>query len=90
MTVILEMKQKLKMFYSKNEAYVVPIMKFILAMISLSLISSKLGVSPKFDKIPIRLVVSLICSFMPWNFEIFAAAISALLHVYSIKSLRQY
>ena len=42
MTVILEMKQKLKMFYSKNEAYVVPIMKFILAMISLSLISSKL------------------------------------------------
>ena len=84
MTVILEMKQKLKMFYSKNEAYVVPIMKFILAMISLSLISSKLGVSPKFDKIPIRLVVSLICSFMPWNFEIVAAAISALLHVYSI------
>ena len=84
MTSILEMKQKLKMFYSRNEAYIVPIMKFVLAMASLALVSANLGTSSKFDKLPVHLVVSLVCSFMPWNFEIFAAAVSTLLHVYSI------
>ena len=86
MTSMLEIKQKLEIFYSKNEAVIVPIFKFILAMVCLTAVSSKLGYSEKFDSIPVHLVVSLICSFMPWNFEIFAAAVAALIHVYLISA----
>jgi hypothetical protein len=84
MTSMLELKQKIKLFYSKNEAYLVPLFKFVLAFICLAAISGKLGYISKFDRLPVRLVVALLCSFMPWNFEIFIAALFSIMHVYSL------
>ena len=84
MTSMLELKQKLKLFYSKNEVYLVPLFKFILALVCLMTISGKMGYAAKFDRLPIRLVVALLCSFMPWNFEIFIGAVFSVLHVYTL------
>ncbi len=84
MTSMLELKQKLKLFYSKNEVYLVPLFKFILALVCLMTISGKMGYVAKFDRLPIRLVVALLCSFMPWNFEIFIGAVFSVLHVYTL------
>jgi hypothetical protein len=42
------------------------------------------GLYLEVDRLPVRLVVALLCSFMPWNFEIFIAALFSIMHVYSL------
>ena len=43
MTTFLEMKQKIKNFYGQYEIYIVPFLKFILALASFIWINSMLG-----------------------------------------------
>ena len=69
--------------YSKYEVYITPLLKFLLALISLLLINSRLGYMDSIDKLTVVLIVALMCSFMPMNFIVIMAALFTLLHLYS-------
>ena len=69
--------------YSKYEIYITPILKFLLALISLMIINSRLGYMDSIDKMTIVLIVALMCSFMPKNFIIVMAALFIMLHLYA-------
>ena len=69
--------------YSKYEVYISPLLKFLLALISLLLINSRLGYMDSIDKLTVVLIVALMCSFMPMNFIVIMAALFTLLHLYS-------
>lgn len=84
MTSLLVAKQYLKKFYGKYEVYLVPCMKFILSLVCILLINQKLGYMDRIKGFAAVLVVSLMCSFMPMNFIIFAAAAFVLLHLYAL------
>lgn len=43
MTGLLELREKLKMIYSRNETFILPIVKFLLALIVLSTVNGQLG-----------------------------------------------
>ncbi len=68
MTTLLVAKQYIKLFYSKFEIYITPVLKFLLALIALLQINSRLGYMAAIDRMPAVLVVALMCSFMPTNF----------------------
>lgn len=83
MTGLLVAKQILMALYSKYEVYITPLLKFLLALISLLLINSRIGYMDSIDKMTVVLIVSLMCSFMPMNFIVVMAALFIMLHLYA-------
>ena len=83
MTTLLVMKQILMTLYSKYEVYITPLLKFVLAFISLLLINSHIGYMDSIDRMTVVLIVALMCSFMPMNFIVVMSALFTLLHLYS-------
>ena len=83
MTTLLVMKQILMTLYSKYEVYITPLLKVVLALISLLLINSRIGYMDSIDKTTVVLIVALMCSFMPMNFIVVISAVFTLLHLYS-------
>ncbi len=83
MTTLLVAKQILMTLYSKYEVYITPLLKFLLAFISLLLINSRLGYMNSIDKLTVVLIAALMCSFMPMNFIVVMSALFTLLHLYA-------
>ncbi len=83
MTTLLVMKQIIMTLYSKYEVYITPCLKFVLALVSLLFINSRIGYMESIDKLTIVLIVALMCSFMPLNFVIVVSALFTVLHLYS-------
>ncbi len=84
MTGLLEIREKLKLIYSKNEVFIIPIAKFLLAFVTLTIINGRIGYMSSIDKLPIVLIAALFCSFLPTGIIIFFAAMFSLLHMYAL------
>ncbi len=84
MTALLELRENLKKIYSRNEAFILPVIKFLLSFIVLSIINGKMGYMTKLDNMAIVLIVSLLCSFLPTGFMAFLAMMFAVLHMYAL------
>lgn len=84
MTGLLEMKEKLKLIYSRNEVFIIPIAKFLLAFLTLTIINGRIGYMSSIDKLPIVLMTALLCSFLPIGFIVFLSAAFSLLHMYAL------
>lgn len=84
MATVLEIKEYLKRFYSKYEAYLVPLLKFITAMAALLIINKELGFMTQLNSFAIVLIAALFCSFLPLNFIIVISALFTLGHVYKL------
>lgn len=84
MTALLELRENLKKIYSRNEAFILPVIKFLLSFIVLSIINGKTGYMTKLDNMAIVLIVSLLCSFLPTGFMAFFAMMFAVLHMYAL------
>ena len=82
MTNLLVLREQLKKFYGKNEVYITPISKFLLAFVSLLLITQKIGYMGSLNNIAIVLVLALLCSFLPRNMTVVVAAAVTLAHLY--------
>ena len=83
MTTLLVMKQILMTLYSKYEVYITPLLKFVLALVSLLIINSRIGYMDSIDRMTVVLIVALMCSFMPMNFIVVISALFTLLHLYA-------
>ena len=62
MTALLELRENLKKIYSRNEAFITPVIKFLLSFIVLSIINGKMGYMTKLDNMAlmVRLVLGLL------------------------------
>lgn len=84
MRTLLEMKELGKRFYSRYEAFIVPVLRFLLAFFTLTGINGQLGFMTRINSTAIVLMVSLLCSFLPNGFIIVFAALFVLLHFYAL------
>ena len=84
MTNLLVLKEQLKNFYSKNDAFIIPGLKFLMAFVALLLINSQLGYMSRINSPAIALIAALTCSFLPINLIILIAALFVLLHLYAL------
>jgi len=84
MTGLLELREKIKSIYSKNEVFILPVIKFLLAFWVLNVINGKLGYMTRLDNMAVVLIVALFCSFMPTGFITLFATLFSLLHMYAM------
>lgn len=84
MTELLEIRDKLKIFYSRNEIFLTPLMKFLIAFLCLNTLNAKIGYMTKIDNIAIVLIVALMCSFLPKGAVVFFASLISLAHMYAL------
>lgn len=67
MTALLEMKQRMKEFYAKYDIYVIPAVKFCLALAAFLTINSQIGFMEKITSPVFSVLMALLCSFLPVN-----------------------
>lgn len=82
MTTLLVYREQLKKFYGKYELYITPVLKFLLALVTLIMINSSIGYMGELKKSVVVMVLALMCSFLPMNFIVFMAAAVTLGHLY--------
>lgn len=83
MTNLLVFGEQLKKFYSKYELYITPLCKFLLALVSLLVINSRIGYMSTLKNAAVVLILALLCSFLPINLTIVIAAAVTLAHLYA-------
>ena len=64
-------KEYIIKFYGKYEVFITPVLKLLLAMVSLLMINSKLGYMERIDNFAVVVIVALMCSFLPMIFIAF-------------------
>lgn len=72
MTALLEFKQKIKGIYAQYEMYLLPLLKFVLALVYFIWINTNMGYMTALDNIFVVLILSLICCILPSGMMIFA------------------
>lgn len=84
METISELRDRILELYGRVEVYVTPVLRFILTLVSLIFINSKLGYMGKITNFIIVFGVSLISAFLPLNFAALICALFILLHMYGL------
>lgn len=84
MTSLLEIKEKLKSIYSRYEAFILPVIKFLLAFVVFNTLNGKLGYMTRLDNIAVVLIAALMCSFLPVGFIVLFGALFSLMHMYAL------
>ena len=84
MTALLEIRDNLKCFYVKNEVYLNPLVKFLVALITLVIINKFMGYMDLLKHPAVVLVIALCCSFLPKNFIVIVSALYLLMHTYAL------
>ena len=84
MANLLLFKDRLKGFYGRYELYLTPIIKFLLALVTYTIINTYIGYMELLKSPMVVFVVSLANSFLPMNAIVVLAALSAVLHFYSV------
>ena len=84
MVQLLTAREWLKNIYSRYENFCRPALKFLLALISVMMINSKLGYSQALKSGAVSLIIALMCSFLPLNFIVTVSALLVLLQLYTL------
>ena len=84
MAQLLLLREQIKSLYSRYEALINPVLKFLLALITLLTINGKIGYAQRLDSVVIVVLVALFCSFLPMNFIVAISAFFILLHLYAL------
>lgn len=84
MTGLLEIREKLKLFYSRYEPFILPVVKFLLAFVTLNAVNGKLGYMAQLDNVAVVLIVALTCSFLPSGALVFFSLVFSLVHMYAL------
>ena len=81
---LLVLKERLNNIYQKYQMYLIPGIKFIVAMIVFSFINSQLGYDTRLTKLVIVLGMSLICAFLPTSIMVVFALCLSIVHIYAV------
>lgn len=82
MIELLVMKEKVKKIYQRYGYIIEPILKFIGAIVILSMINNELGYDARLTKLPVVLVLALISAFTPLTILILIGAVTLVGHIY--------
>ena len=84
MSGLITLKNNFSRIYSRNAAYINPLLKFIMALIMLYMINAKMGYMQRITSGAVVLMAALFCSFMPLTFTAILAGLFVLLHFYAL------
>ena len=82
--ILREFKQRLKNLYGRYEMYLLPVIKFTVALVFFLWINANMGYMEELKNIYILLISALICSILPSGVTVFAGFVMILIHSYAI------
>lgn len=83
MTTLSNFKETAQKIYAKYDAYLIPLGKFLLALVSFSFINGKLGYMASLNSVLIVLILALLCSFLTANAIVIVGTCLIFGHLYS-------
>ena len=84
MTTLLELKEKIKIFMGKYDIYIIPLAKFLLALIAFAMINGNVGFMERAKSPAIALILALMCSFLSVNLIAVFGGILILAQAYAL------
>ncbi len=84
MTTLLELKEKMVRFYSRNEVFIIPIIRFFVAFTLFMMINNSIGYMKTISRTPVALILALLCSVLPTGCMIFFASAVILADMYAL------
>ena len=84
MTELLLFRERLKGFYGRFDIFIIPLLKFILAITAYTVINRNIGYMEKLDSPTIVLAVSLVNAVMPVNAIVLFSGIFIVIHLYRL------
>ncbi len=84
MTVLLEYKEKLTKFWGKHEAYLQPVVRFVIALAAFLTINANIGYMDKISNLPVALILALVCAVLPMNGTIIVATLVIVVQFYAL------
>ncbi len=84
MTLLLEIRTKMRSIYQKNSMIIDPVFRFIVAFLAFTQINDQVGYDARFSRMSVKLLLSLISALTPWAVMVFLAMALVLAHVYFV------
>lgn len=84
MAQLLLIREQIKSIYSRYEGFIIPVLKFLLALVTMSFINHNIGYAERLASVAVTILVALFCSFLPLNFIVMISALFILLHLYAL------
>ena len=86
MVFLLELKEGFKKFYNKYDTYLVPAVRFVMALVSFLMLNASIGYMSKLKNPLIAVAMAVLCAFLPNGFMIFFLSVFMLIHLYAISA----
>ena len=86
MVFLLEVKERFKVLYNKYDMYIVPIARFITALVAMLLINSSVGYMSKVNNILVVLLIAAVCALLPNGFSVVILGVALLLNLYALSA----
>lgn len=87
MMQLLVLRERVKSFYQRYDAYLTPIIKFIFAFIAFQTINKEVGYDPRFESFTVVFVLSLLSAFTPSAIMVLLGAFLAAVHIYAVSPI---
>ena len=87
MVFLLELKEGFKKFYNKYDTYLVPAVRFVMALVSFLMLNASIGYMSKLKNPLIAVAMAVLCAFLPNGFMIFFLSVFMLVHLYAIRKI---
>lgn len=84
MDTLLQLRQTLKNFYKRFDVYLLPALKFVLALVLFYFINSKVGYLSILNSIFVVLILSLVCAILPLYWMTIIGVALIVLHSFGI------
>lgn len=84
MIKLILLKERVIEFYNKNEVFITPILKFLLALLAILVINAQLGYLTVLNNSMVVLIAALMCSFLPYTLMLCVLSLFCLGHFYAI------
>ncbi|MCR4741151.1 MAG: hypothetical protein K5886_12940 [Lachnospiraceae bacterium] len=84
METLYSLKEEVAKIYSRYESYILPVIRFVLVLITMLLINKNIGFMSKLKNPAIVLIVALLGSFLPMNASVILIAIIITAHLYEL------
>ncbi len=84
MTQLLEFRERLRSIYGRFDIYIVPAIRFLLALAAFLVINNSLGYMKRLANPVIPMVLALVCTFLPIGYTVVLAAVLILVHLVAL------
>lgn len=84
MIFLLELKEKIKKIFNRYNTYIVPTVRFVIALSCMFLMDVYIGYMPILKNPLVALAVAVVCAFLPIGFMIVALSLVMVAHLYAV------